>query len=458
MDEGTPDPRAQTPQAAAYAAKLEAVLQPAVDAGLTRSQLAQASHHSKSSITRYLQGKNVAPAEFVAFLAEYLATLGHALSQQDVSELHSLRRNAEKTSPKPDTRVRAWEEEVSLLKDELSQSSRRHEATAARLADFQTRLDALDQELSGALARAETAERQRDELRELAAEQERQLDHARAYSRQTDSELARSETRARELQREVDVLRRQVRRLQKEDAASGGERSVPDAATQVGAVRTSAVAGPSREAAEGGRDAAAAAKRWLRRASKPPRTRQSFEAAPASTPASPWARAATARFSKWLVPVASVAAMAGLAVLSYHLARFPGDSELALAHAQEAYGVDCEGSCRIFRLDQAAAFDADRWGISAADDADLIADPKEAPFSYGLKALNEAALRGLPATKTLDARRCSTVSTEYTDTVQAADGAAVCLLTADGTRVMLMRMGKTSDGAGRLFIASVDPS
>ncbi|GAA1141728.1 hypothetical protein [Streptomyces javensis] len=62
------------------------------------------------------------------------------------------------------------------------------------------------------------------------------------------------------------------------------------------------------------------------------------------------------------------------------------------------------------------------------------------------------------ATKALDARRCSTVSTEYTGTAQAADGAAVCLLTAGGTRVMLMRMGKPPDGIGRLFIASVDPS
>ncbi|MCX5317974.1 helix-turn-helix transcriptional regulator [Streptomyces sp. NBC_00154] len=552
MDDDTPFPRAQTPQAAAYAAKMEKVLQSAVQKGLTRTDLAQASHLSKSSITRYLQGENVAPASFLAFLAEHLNTLGHALSPQDVSELNALRQDAEKNSPKPDTRLRAWEEEVHLLKSELTESSRLHQATEARLAGFEARLQTLDEELSRALTQAKAAERQRDELSERVIEQKRQLGHARAYIRQADSELAGSEAKAKDLQREVDVLRRQVRRLQKESATSS-KQSVPEAATQVSAGATSSAPRLSRGTREPPTSAGIELRQTLRRWREESNGSQAFVArklgagqptvsrwesgailpavetiqalwrirtqatgtppsddaeldralelhqlaetervrfpepsslesltttasAPSPTPAEAGKkRTVLLTASGVALAVSLLGLMTFLLAPDYSGGRTPNDpnastfmpdnmpvsdgEKKALAWAKKEFGVGCDGSCHLFSLNQAAAFDADRWGIGAADDVDLIANPKEAPFSYGLKALNYAGLRMLPnATEDLDAKRCPTGRSDYAVTAKAADGSEVCLLTAGGTRVMLMRMGKTPGGTGRLFMASVATS
>ncbi|MFF0033979.1 hypothetical protein ACFYS7_38755 [Streptomyces avermitilis] len=234
MGEITPCPKAQTPAAAAYAASLQALLKPVFDAGGTQTELAAACHLSKSSITRYLQGEYVAPAGFIDHLAAYLADRGHPLTEQQVAEVHRLRLHAQKISPKPDTRLQAWEEEVTSLREELAHGAHLYQTTTDRLADLDARLTVISNGLSRPLLRAETAERDRSRLQEQA-EQQRQLDHAGAYSRQIEGELAASEDKARRLMGEVEVFRRQIHRLHQE-AEQTGAAAVADPATQVTAV------------------------------------------------------------------------------------------------------------------------------------------------------------------------------------------------------------------------------
>lgn len=221
-----------TQEAVAYAAKLSAVLQPVLKQGATQNALAKAAKVSPSTVSRYLSGERIAPADFVEEFWTFLRDRGFPLTQEELTEVTTLRRAAQKASPQPENRVRYWKEEVKRFKDEYTRSEERHQATSEELTELADRLSELQREFDDTLGRVEAAETERDEVRATAAGQQEQLAHAQDYTRRIESELAERQDEVRQLQREVTVLRGQVERLRDEPSPSF-EQGVPGAAMQV---------------------------------------------------------------------------------------------------------------------------------------------------------------------------------------------------------------------------------
>ncbi|GAA3491371.1 helix-turn-helix domain-containing protein [Streptomyces cremeus] len=219
-------------RAAAYARALGDMLEPGL-ANTSQNALAKATHVAPSTVSRYLSGERIAPAEFVQAAVAFLADRGEEVAPEVVEELNVLRRAAQRSSPRPDTRALYWMEEARRATDARARSEEAHRATAGELEEVAVRLGALENELDQALAGRAAAEEERDANRAALAVQQEQLAHAQRYARQIEGELTAHQAEVHLLRREVTVLRHQVERLRDEAPPTVGGETVPGMATQV---------------------------------------------------------------------------------------------------------------------------------------------------------------------------------------------------------------------------------
>ncbi len=219
-------------RAAAYARALGEVLGPGL-ANTSQNALAKATHVAPSTVSRYLSGERIAPAEFVRAAVAFLAGRGGEVAPEVVEELSVLRRAAQKSSLRPDTRALYWMEEARQATDARARSEEAHRSTAGKLEEVAVRLGALENELGQALAGRAAAEEERDAGRAALAVRQEQLAHAQRYARQIEGELTEHQEEVQLLRREVTVLRHQVERLRDEALPTAGQETVPDLATQV---------------------------------------------------------------------------------------------------------------------------------------------------------------------------------------------------------------------------------
>jgi hypothetical protein len=114
--------------------------------------------------------------------------------------------------------------------------------------------------------------------------------------------------------------------------------------------------------------------------------------------------------------------------------------------------VPCLRTCRDIKLGGTRKFDIESWGSSERN-PDLEAASQSAD-NYELRPLNGARLQPMPGGGELDATKCPQDDQGYsTVPVAAPPTVNVCLLTAEGTRVMLAR--QETNQPYRLFHASV---
>lgn len=199
-----------------YAARLHALFEAARRAGATQADLARAVHWSETAVSRYLSGSRIGGRKFVEDFATYLGARGHPIPEEQVADLHALRRTAQQLSDKHVNQLLFWREEVERLRT-LAR------AGDAELTEARRRLGEVRRERDALRARAETSERERDALRRTEAEQGRQLVQASRYIRQITREHSAQQLLTEELQREVRVLRRQVERLRDEPVPAAEE-------------------------------------------------------------------------------------------------------------------------------------------------------------------------------------------------------------------------------------------
>ncbi|QEV16577.1 hypothetical protein [Streptomyces alboniger] len=114
--------------------------------------------------------------------------------------------------------------------------------------------------------------------------------------------------------------------------------------------------------------------------------------------------------------------------------------------------VPCLRTCRDIKLGGTRKFDIESWGSSERN-PDVEAASQSAD-NYELRPLNGARLQPMPGGGELDATKCPQGDQGYsTAPVAAPPTVNVCLLTAEGTRVMLTR--QEANQPYRLFHASV---
>ncbi|GCD99697.1 hypothetical protein [Embleya hyalina] len=262
MVEERPERDGIEPEAAAYGAAMEECFE---RCGASRREFAASIPTNASVVTRYFQGRRIAPAAFLTALAAFLAERGTPTTPQETERLDELRRAALEASTRPHNQAQAWRERAERLahdKDELAALLREQQDRGDRERDETTRalnalgldLAELREDLDQALAdntrlQAEktTAEHERDELRARVDDLDRQLAAAAAYTRNLEHDLAEQRTAAERLSREVEVLRHQVGALVREaarDVVPVAAR-VPTPATRLAPTRPAVPAGPA---------------------------------------------------------------------------------------------------------------------------------------------------------------------------------------------------------------------
>ncbi|MER7682318.1 TerD family protein [Streptomyces sp. NPDC096934] len=177
---------------------------------MTQRQLAAVS---PSTLSRYFAGKRLTEPEYHQALAACLARYECRISDQELENLEVLRVRAQMASRALGVQIRYWRENARKLQAALERSEAKHEITVEELADTNTRLAGLHQELAAAFGVALAAESERDALRSQTRQQQHQLGQAGDYSRAIEQELAESRGEVERLLREVEVLQGQVRRL-----------------------------------------------------------------------------------------------------------------------------------------------------------------------------------------------------------------------------------------------------
>ncbi|MFJ8745801.1 hypothetical protein ACIRL2_41395 [Embleya sp. NPDC127516] len=231
MIEETPERDGVEPGAAVYGAAMEECFE---RCGASRREFAASIPTNASVVTRYFQGRRVAPASFLNTLAAFLAERGAPLALQEAERLDELRRAALDASARPHHQAQAWRERAERLardKDELAallreQQNRgdreRCETTRALnvlgldLAELREDLDCALADNTRLQAEKTTTEHERDELRTRVERQDGQLAAAASHTRNLEHELTEQRTIAEHLRREVEVLRGQVHTLARE--------------------------------------------------------------------------------------------------------------------------------------------------------------------------------------------------------------------------------------------------
>ena len=209
--------KAVGPAAAAYAAALRTAVDGYLSLGGTQKELAVASHVAPATLSRYLSGERIAPSEFVASLATFLAEHGQPLDEGVRARLAELCGRAHEASGSPAV-------QLVHLKEELAHVREKKGAREAELTALKRHADQLAAELRQALERARRSEKQRLALEGRVADQEKSRQHAQTYTRRLQSELTALHEQVLLVQGEVEVLRRQNQRLLKEGTEIPGPR------------------------------------------------------------------------------------------------------------------------------------------------------------------------------------------------------------------------------------------
>ncbi|MFG2716453.1 hypothetical protein ACGFX2_38925 [Streptomyces goshikiensis] len=279
--------------AVGYGHALRLLFEPARARGASQRTLAKAVGRDASVVSRYFSGDTVAPHLFVDRMVNYLKTLKVPVTDQEVRQVHALRRAAQKLSDQSEARFEYLEEHIALLhrqmeqrKAQFSEDQRRlrnerdalvrgREVDAEALAALEAEQSARAEELSVALAaaadevvelrddlgifkaRAVEARIGRKAAAELVVRQQRQLEHAQQYTRELESDLATASAALQALEQEVRVLRRQVALFMDEPHPSGTGDAVGTTQTRAGEHHyRSADAAPSSPPDTGSRAAA----------------------------------------------------------------------------------------------------------------------------------------------------------------------------------------------------------
>ncbi|WP_406363744.1 hypothetical protein OID55_41495 (plasmid) [Streptomyces sp. NBC_00715] len=275
------------PQALAYGSALRSVYE---RQGRSQKHVSSLIPVAESSLSRYFSGQLVAGRPHLEGLIRVVRGAGGAVSDEEVAELHKLRKAAQEVSSSQTDRVAILQEqmgEVKALLGTLPERLREVESDNGQLteqvdrllsrvqqeekrADDERRLRLEERPLrERAEARAKQAEwgaeeaaarladaarlsaesQQRAAGAELAAEMSaaalaesrRQLVAAAGYAKESDAVLAKQREQLRSLRLEVTTLRRQVRKLSGEADPVRSE-GIAGVATQVSAVHGDQVA------------------------------------------------------------------------------------------------------------------------------------------------------------------------------------------------------------------------
>ncbi|MEU3008290.1 hypothetical protein [Streptomyces sp. NPDC007020] len=253
-----------TREASLYGEALGAAYQPVRDRGdVQQYRLAEKAHVSTGVVSRYLNGKRVAPERFVDILAVFVSDHGHPLSPEAHAELHRLRKSAEAAQP-PWARLRRAQEEIQQLKKQLaafeetaraSQNAAVQEAmegmradTAQRLAELDENLEKLNEELA---QEKQLRQAEREQLQRELREKNKLLADAGELVRSMNADLERKEEEAERREDELQQLRREVKALRGQLARLREEKTVPDGSIEPNSVVASPSAGHTATASPG---------------------------------------------------------------------------------------------------------------------------------------------------------------------------------------------------------------
>ncbi|MEV7167427.1 hypothetical protein AB0N60_35690 [Streptomyces microflavus] len=260
-----------TKEASLYGRALDAAFQPVRDRGdVQQYRLAEKANFHSGTVSRYLNGKSVAPEKFVDILAVFVSDHGHPLSSEAHAELHLLRKSAEEAQT-PRAKVRRAEEEIEQLTEQLAAFEKTARAsqdaeiqkimeetrvdTARRLAELEADLKGINEEIRKELAQErqlrQELEAERDQLRLELRDQNKLLADEGELVRSMNADLERKEEEAERREDELQQLRREVKALRGQLARLREEKTVPGQSIEPNSVVASPSAGHTATASPG---------------------------------------------------------------------------------------------------------------------------------------------------------------------------------------------------------------
>ncbi|MFJ5658693.1 hypothetical protein ACIQD5_35850 [Streptomyces microflavus] len=260
-----------TKEASLYGMALDAAFQPVRDRGdVQQYRLAEKANFHSGTVSRYLNGKSVAPEKFVDTLAVFVSDHGHPLSSEAHAELHRLRKNAQ-AAQTPRAKLRRALEEIEQLKkeraafEETALASQNAEVqvamegirvdTARRLAKLDEDLKGINEEIRKELAQEkrlrQQVEAERDQLQRELRDKNMLLADAGELVRSMNADLERKEEEAERREDELQQLRREVKALRGQLARLREEKTVPGESMEPNSVVASQSAGHTAAASPG---------------------------------------------------------------------------------------------------------------------------------------------------------------------------------------------------------------
>ncbi|WP_097977483.1 helix-turn-helix domain-containing protein [Streptomyces sp. gb14] len=250
-------------KASLYGGALKAASQSVCDGrDVTQGQLAKKANLDESTVSRYLNGKSVAPERFVDILAVFVSDHGHPLSSEAHAELHRLRKNAQEAQT-PRAKLRRAEEEIEQLTEQLAAFEETARAsqdaeiqrimeetrvdTARRVAELEADLEGINEEIRKELAQEkqlrQALETERDQLRLELRDKNKLLADAGELVRSMNADLERKEEEAERREDELQQLRREVKALRGQLARLREEKTVPGESMELKSVVATQSAG-----------------------------------------------------------------------------------------------------------------------------------------------------------------------------------------------------------------------
>ncbi|MFJ6373741.1 hypothetical protein ACIQK5_36875 [Streptomyces virginiae] len=182
--------------AAAYAAALRETVDRYLATGGTQKKMATALHVSPGTLSRYLSGQRVAARATLHDMRAFLQEQEPPLEDIDWAKLETLCERAHAASGSPAVQLAQLKEELARVREEIAavreEQEQDHHVADERLAELEEQALDLADQLRQALARAHTAEEERDRLQDRVTEQDESLRHARG----TEAELTRQQEQA----------------------------------------------------------------------------------------------------------------------------------------------------------------------------------------------------------------------------------------------------------------------
>lgn len=213
---------------AAYAAALREVVDWYRATGGTQNKMATALHISPGTLSRYLSGHRVATRATLHDMRAFLAKHKPPLRDIDWANLDALCERAHAASGSPAVQLIQLKEEHTRLRDELTrvrdelnrvreEQQQDHHVAEERLAALEEQALDLADQLREALARAHTAESERNLLEDRVTEQDESLRHVHGLeaelARQQEQALARAHDMESERNRLQDRVTEQEQNL-----------------------------------------------------------------------------------------------------------------------------------------------------------------------------------------------------------------------------------------------------